>query len=261
MKNLFVKWSLMRHLSGLDSAHKYCSLFIILFVLISRYCYAGEGVKVKVELSSDAKLFLDLKDLGRKSFFEFILPIGEHSFKILYSTDNSWDKSLIDTTVMINSDTTLYFTSPKYIPIISKPSDAKIYFNSQYIGLTPKYLLLDNYLRSEDDTISLSKEGYLTSFVSRGDITKNNISIFLDRDESGRNNFINKNIKYFLFGSAGVFGGLSAYFKQVANSYFYDNGQSSANSGLVKKYDNLSAVFSVLLQINFGLLVYFLLSE
>lgn len=261
MKNLFVKLTPMRHLSGLDSAHKYFSLLILLFVLISRFCYAGEGVKVKVELSSDAKLFLDLKDFGRKSFFEFILPIGEHSFKILYSTDNSWGKSLIDTTVMINSDTTLYFTSPKYIPIISKPSDAKIYFNSQYIGLTPKYLLLDNYLRSEDDTISLSKEGYLTSFVSRGDITKNNISIFLDRDESGRNNFINKNIKYFLFGSAGVFGGLSAYFKQVANSYFYDNGQSSANSGLVKKYDNLSAVFSVLLQINFGLLVYFLLSE
>lgn len=242
-------------------SNRYLHLLILLFVVISRLCAAGEGVKVKVELSSPAKLFLDLKDFGRKSFFEFSLPIGEHSFKILYSADNSWEKSLIDTTVMINSDTTLYFISPKFIPILSKPSDAKIYFNSQYIGLTPKYLLLNNHLRSENDTISLSKEGYLTSFVTRGDIIKNNISFSLSRDESGRNNFINKNIKYFLFGSAVIFGTLSSYFKQVANSYFYESGQPSGNSNLIKKYDNLSAVFSAMLQINFGVLVYLLLSE
>jgi hypothetical protein len=240
---------------------RYYYFLISLYLLFSNFCLASDEVTIRVILESDARLYIDSKDLGRKSSFELKLPIGEYSFKILFSSENSWNRSLIDTTVEIDSDTTLYFSEPKLISLISQPSAARIYYKSEFIGLTPIYLPSSKYLRLDDDSISLRKEGYLSESFSKEELMKSNFSITLERDESLRNSFIDKNIKYFLLGSATIFGGLSSYFKQVANNYFYQTDQSSSDLSLVRKYDRLSAVFSTLLQINFGLLVYLLLSE
>jgi len=234
------------------------SIIIVILFCMSCIGFAEEVKNVRINLESKAVLYLDSCIIGEDSVFELRLAPNKYKIDLIFSANNSWNRISIDTTVGIVSDTVLVFPTPTMTLIYSKPSDASVYLNSQLFGLTPYYLNMN--LLNDRDSLFIKKENYLTKYISPNEL-QTNLMYDLELDKSLNNNFINKNIKYILLGSAVVFGSLSAYFKQEANKYFYSEEPSEHDSRLVKKYDNYSAIFSGMLQVNFGVLVYLLLSE
>ncbi len=242
--------------------HNKKNYYLIFALLFSLNCigFAQKVNKVKIDLDSKVIMYIDSSLIGENSVFELNLKSNKYKIDLLFSAVNSWNRFSIDTTVYIASDTVFFFSMPSITLLNSSPSDAGVYLNSQFIGFTPYYFNNNLLIDRGGDSLLVKKENYLTKLVSPNELT-NNSWIKLIPDPSVNNSFINKNLKYLLLGSAVAFGSLSAYFKQEANKYFFSEEQSGRDSRLVNKYDTYSAIFSGMLQINFGVLVYLLLSE
>jgi hypothetical protein len=83
--------------------------------------------------------------------------------------------------------------------------------------------------------------------------------------KNGNNNgsFLNSNLFKILIGTAVILGGTSAYYKHLADENFDDYNLSGKKSYLdnTHKYDLISGIAFGALQINFGILVYYFLTE
>jgi hypothetical protein len=164
-------------------------------------------------------------------------------------------REIIDSIYLSPNDSVVsksYFFEDRIL-VTSSPDDAIVYSDDAVIGYTPLSLLPDAY------NLSLKKK-YFKHFILKLDETKFNTNVELEFiGEIENEKFINTNWFKVLMGSAVALGATAAYFKLKADKN-YDKYQETKDKMYLDKtnrQDIYSGIALGLLQINFGVLVYY----
>jgi len=101
------------------------------------------------------------------------------------------------------------------------------------------------------------------SFKPKNPATTFSNTINKFKNGNNNNSFLNSTLFKALIGTAVIFGGTSAYYKHLADENFDEYSLSGNKSYLDKthKYDLISGLAFGALQINFGILIYYFLTE
>ncbi len=240
-------------------------LMFLVCILIVKESFSQDENNYSLKLRSDQRVSIYINSIfiSEGISFDTTLKSGSYNFSFSFSEGTIWPSLVLDTVINLSCDTVIHISAPVKIRITSNPDDAKVFHNSKLYGYTPGTFILRDYLSKDSSIITLQKGGYLSSGIPmKSDTASKTYHVNLIPDgQNDNHSFINRNLKYFILGSAAIFGGLSSYFKQVANDYYLGNSSSEEVMNKVRRYDNLSAAFSVLLQIDFGILIYLLLTE
>lgn len=125
------------------------------------------------------------------------------------------------------------------------------------IGYTP--LFLSNNFQE----IELRKNDYEKKIINPNSILPGHaIDLNFIGSRKGKS-FFEKDAFKILIGSIVVPGSTTAYFKLIANDKFDDYQTTGSQSSLndTRKYDLISGITMGLLQINFGVLIYYFLTD
>jgi hypothetical protein len=139
----------------------------------------------------------------------------------------------------------------------SNPQDAYVFWNDSLIGNTPLFI------KSRFQNLKLVKNGYDDLYLSFNDIIPGKIYSMNFNGENLEKSFIERNIFKILTAGIIVLGGTTAYFKLKADDkyeeYIFSGDPELLND--TRKYDLISGITFVALQITFGLLLYFFLTD
>ena len=236
---------------------------IILFLLFASCVHFSFGQVCKAKASiktdiKDAKLFVDDVYLGRGNNFVTELDAGRH---IIYITENFWkwnSKSLRDTiNVFECKDISLNYSLDNQKILNTDPQDVYVFKGDSLIGFSP--LILDHPLGN----YTLEKPDYLTKTINIQEIASGEKPQlqFVGREKG--ESFYETTLFKVLVGTAIAFGASTAYYKLEADKKF-DEYQITGNQDLLDqtdRYDVISGVTFVAMQINFGLILYLFLAD
>ena len=177
----------------------------------------------------------------------------------LHEPADKWDaKSFIDTLIISSCKSinlTYNFNSAIYLK--TNPQDVYIYSKDTLLGNTPLFIPL------RYNMIKLTKPGYQSKSIRLNQIGSNHL---VDLKYTGIHNgksFYEKDIFKILVGTMVLLGGATAYFKLKADnrydSYLATDQQSYLDQ--TNKFDTISGITMTALQINFGILIYFFLTD
>ena len=147
-------------------------------------------------------------------------------------------------------------TSAEFL-LNSSPQDAQVYFNDSLVGKTPLFI------KTNFRNLTLRKSGYDDLEISSEEIRTGKIFFMNYQVPEEEKNFFEKDIFKILTAGIVILGATTAYFKLEADKK-YDEYQFTGDSELlddIRKYDRISAITFTALQINFGLLLYFFLTD
>ena len=157
----------------------------------------------------------------------------------------------------VNKGAVLNTNDVREILIDSNPQDAYVFHNDSLVGSTPLFI------PSEFQNLTLKKLGYENySFKLNNNSNTEKISLKFNGFQKEESFFENDIFKILTAGIL-VFGGTTAYFKLKADKNF-DEYEFSGDSKFLdetRKYDLISGITFGALQINFGLLLYYFLTE
>ena len=236
-------------------------LFILVFTFVLSKNLYSQGCKTHLTIKSDidnVNIFVDDSLLGNGNKVITELSEGLHLIKVA-EDNHRWDaKVFVDTLNLKNcQDTSLNFIFLSDVLLNSDPGNAAVFSNDSLLGYTPLHIPLG--LQS----IVLKKSGYESKQINYSALNplKPVELNFTGEYEDGT--FFNKTLFKILLGSMIALGATTAYFKLQADNYFDDYQFSGDQSLLDKthKYDLISGVTFVALQINFGLIVYYFLVD
>jgi len=145
----------------------------------------------------------------------------------------------------------------KEVLLNSSPQDAYVFYNDSLIGNTPLFV------QSSFTKLTLRKSGYDNTHILFDDIIPGKMVPMNYSGQEKEKSFFEKDIFKILTAGIVVLGGATAYFKIKADNKF-EEYEFSGNSKLLdetRKYDLISGITFGALQINFGLLLYYFLSE
>jgi len=235
----------------------------ILFILIitsglysafSQNCRASVFIKTDLE---DAKLYIDDDFIAKGDSFKVDLQVGEYS---IYIVENLWSwnsRCAKDTIAILDcSDVQLsYFFETRLVD--TQPQDAGIYSKDSLIGFTP--LLLEQgkgeYLIRKNDYLDKTIDFQEISLGEKPQLQ------FIGQEKG--ESFYESTLFKVLVGTAVALGATTAYYKLEADKKF-DEYQLTGNPDLLDqtdRYDIVSGVTFVALQINFGLILYLFLAD
>ncbi|MGB5287753.1 MAG: hypothetical protein WBQ32_06810 [Ignavibacteriaceae bacterium] len=220
----------------------------------------GQDCKAKVSIQTDvddAKLFIDDIFVDDGNNFITELDSGLHIIQI---TENLWkwnSDSIRDTINILDcSDVNLIYSFKEIILLDTDPQDAYVFKNDSLIGFTP--LLLE---QGQGEYI-LKKPDYSTKTINFEEISAGEKPELKFLGHEKNESFYNTTLFKVLVGTALALGATTAYYKLEADKKF-DEYQITGNPDLLEqtdRYDVVSGVTFVALQINFGLILYLLLS-
>lgn len=234
--------------------------FISLFIFLIPDIFA-QDCKAMVQILTDNELaFVIVNDsLGAEGkFMEFELVSGTYAITIGERSDR-WDaKTFYDTIIVTGCEKiqrAYKFFGKTHVD--SEPQDAYVFTADTLIGHTP--LLLPSNINE----ITLKKPGYEEKKIAVN-YTGENVKIQLypipfEQDD----NFFESPLFLYMSGSLVVFGALSAYFKLQADDK-YSEYQVTGNESLLsetRRLDTISGIGFAAVQINFGLLIYYFLTD
>jgi hypothetical protein len=221
----------------------------------------GQDCKAKVSIKTDVKdtkLFVDDVYIGMGNNFITELDSGKH---IIYITENFWNwnsKSIKDTLSIFNcSDINLNYSLNDQKILDTNPQDVNVFIGDSLIGFTP--LLLDQ----QQDNYTLEKPNYLQKNVSFQDIASGKKPELQFIGQEKGKSFYETTLFKVLVGTAIALGATTAYYKLEADKKF-DEYQITGDPELLdqtNQYDVISGVTFVVMQINFGLILYLFLSD
>ena len=166
-----------------------------------------------------------------------------------------------DPTLLISSNIDSLKLDPhvpiKEVLLNSSPQDAYVFYNDSLIGNTPLFV------QSSFRNLILRKSGYDDTTILFDNIIKGKIVPMNYNGQEKEKSFYQKDIFKILTAGIVVLGGTTAYFKLKADNKF-EQYEFSGNSKLLddtRKYDLISGITFTALQINFGLLLYYFLTE
>lgn len=199
------------------------------------------------------ELFVNDVYLFRGNNFDTLLTSGKYRIEA-YFINSEPVMSVYKKEIELNSDTIIYLNQNFPFTLRTKPPDAKVFIDSIFFGYTPvnfnllfKPRILSVSLNDEVRTYNLEK------------FTKYDFEIDFEKIFSKSTS--NINYKYIALASTIVNGIFSSYFKQKADKFYYKPNRSQSDYDIVKRYDFYSAVFTVGMEISFGIFVYLLFNE
>lgn len=207
--------------------------------------------------SGNCYILIDDKLQGRGSL-ETELENGYYKISIKESMLNWSGNEIIDSVKIdgLNKIVEKKYSIEKQILLNSEPQDAQVIAKDSLIGYTP--LLISSSIRN----VTLLKNNYAPRNISLGSTAPNKIDLGMP---IGQNSGGFKKSIWFkvLLGTAAVLGASAAYYKIEADkkydAYLINRNSSSLNE--VDRLDTISGIALGAFQINFGVLLYFLLFE
>lgn len=139
----------------------------------------------------------------------------------------------------------------------TRPQDAYVFYHDSLIGNTPIFI------NSKFDELLLRKKSFYNLTVSLNEIKSGIPFQLVPKNVVEEESFFEKDLFKFLTAGIVVFGGVTAYFKLKADDKF-ESYELTGNSKMLdetRKYDLISGISFAVLQINFGLLLYYFLIE
>jgi hypothetical protein len=236
------------------------SLLTIVLIIFSDFA-SGQDSTAKVSIFTDVeKAILLINDIYESEGSEFELNLKPGLYRIHLSEDfRKWNAKSFNDTLIIkdSSEVILEYKFADKILLDTKPQNVYVFDSDSLIGFTP--LLIDEGINS----LVLRKPGYSEKLVSNPEIQtgiKPEMKFIGQiKDES----FYGSTLFKLLVGTAIALGAATAYYKLEADKYF-DEYQTTGNPEAMEqtdKYDLISGITFVVLQIDFGFILYKFLSK
>lgn len=206
-------------------------------------------------------IYINGKPAGSGNNLIMNLPKGNYSIEIK-NNKFKWGARIIhDTLVINNCDTSInlsyFFDINQKVHINTTPSNAEVFYKDSLLGYTPLELA------SDLSRIDIKKNMYESKEINIDRTTK---KIDLNLNYLGRvkqTSFSRTNLFKVLVGSAVALGATAAYFKLKADDNFdkYNSTNDKKYMDNTDRYDLISGVAFGVLQINFGVLIYYFLND
>ena len=236
------------------------SIIFLFVILLGSYGYS-QDCKTKVTIKTDndsSEIFVNNNFAGKGTAQ---LELSKGVYKISAKEPPSiWNAKHLEDTLVVSECgkelvVNMSFNNDVYLN--SDPQDAYIYSKDSLVGFTPLFIPIGQ------DTLTLKKTGYaarsfLLSRYKSEDVIK--LSAF---EVHNTNNFFEGKEFKILAGSIVVLGAVTAYFKLKADdrfSQYQDTGDQSLLDQ-TRRYDLISGITMGALEINFGVLIYYFLTN
>jgi hypothetical protein len=222
---------------------------------------SGQDCKAKVTIRTDvenANLFVN--DIYKSEGNEFKLDLEPGYYEIRIVEDfKIWNANKLEDTLRIDNcnDLIINYTLRKEILLDSNPQNVYVRESDSLIGFTP--LLLENNF----ETLSLQKPGYADEIISNQEVSAGVKPELEFIGQIKGESFYESTLYKILLGTAIALGATTAYYKLEADKNF-DEYQLTGDPAALEqtdKYDLISAVTFVALQIDFGLILYLFLTD
>ena len=233
---------------------------IFLCLSLSSVCFAQDctaNVVIHTNLEY-AELFLNDSTIQTGKDFSLNLSPGTHIIT-LSANSREWNSQTITDTLRIAdcSDLIYEYNFSKRLLFDSNPQNAYVIQSDSLIGFTP--------LRLEDDSQSLllKKPDYSDLVVSPNELVSGLKPELSFIGEYKSESFYESTLFKVLTGTLIALGATTAYYKLEADKTF-DEYQITGDPALqeqTEKYDTISGVTFVAMQINFGFILYLFLTD
>ena len=227
--------------------------YILLWILTYSYMSAqNDYVRLQVKLDNDYGIFINQYFLGESKLLDTNLKSGIYEIKLVRISDFSLLKKKIN----FDRDSKIEIKSLRSILISTSPVNAHVYVDSIFYGYTPLKILFN----SSDQKIEIQKNGFKPVSLNTSEINQDFLNISMEPEYSLKkpnSSFY----KFLTLGSMILSGIISVQFKNKANKLYEESKINPDLMKKVRKYDTISAIFSISLQINFGIFTYLILTE
>ncbi len=216
--------------------------------------------KVSIHTNNDSSLiFINNEFIGNGNISKEV-DNGKYLIKVSESSENWNAKSFIDTIQIINcEEKKIDYNFYGSVYLQTNPADAYVFNDDKLIGHTPLKL------KAENQNLLLKKNGFKDKYITINQIEENktiSLEQLFNGKEISESFFVTTEFKI-LLGSLVALGGATAYYKLKADKKF-DEYQFTGSGELLdqtRKYDLISGITFGLVQINFGILVYYFLFD
>jgi len=233
----------------------------LIIVIVFSFAAAGQDCKAKVTIQTDveiANLFINDALEGEGNSFNLLLEPGTYKIRIVEDF-KKWNANKLEDILRINDcgDLTFNYKLVNKIFLDSNPQNIYVKESDSLIGFTP-LLLEDNF-----QTLLLQKPGYADQIISQQEIAA---GVKPELEFTGQlkgESFYESTLFKVLVGTAIALGATTAYYKLEADKNF-DQYQVTGDPALLDqtdKYDLISGITFVAMQIDFGLILYLFLSD
>ena len=220
----------------------------------------GQSSKASFKITTNvesSQIFIDNNFVGNGVYNSQLLP-GKYFVDVMLDS-LKWNEQHFADTIKIEDSkpVNLNFNFKKKIYLETNPSNAYVYKNDSLIGYTPLFL------NSDFNSLKLERADYQNKKITADDVkTVNFINLNYIGKPNGKS-FYEKDIFKILVGSIVILGGTTAYFKLKADNRFSNYESTGEQNYLTetRKFDLISGISMGLLQINFGILIYYFLSN
>jgi len=234
------------------------SIIIVIFFSI---VVAGQDCKAKVTIQTDvekANLFINDTFEGEGNTFNLLLEPATYKIRIVEDY-KKWNAGIIEDTLEIIdcNDIGLSYKLKNKILLDTNPQNVYVKESDSLIGFTP-LLLEDNF-----QTLLLQKPDYADQTFTQQGFTagvKPELE-FIGQLKGER--FYESTLFKVLVGTAIALGATTAYYKLEADKSFdeYQLTGDPASLNQTDKYDLISGITFVALQIDFGFILYLFLTD
>ena len=235
------------------------SKILIILIFLPLYLHAQDCYSTLI-INSDitnSVVYVDTVKIGEGKKIISQVTKGIHKVLVMENSDRWNAQTFIDTINVEECNQTIKlnfnFKSQTYLQ--TNPQDAYVFSNDSLIGHTPLFI------SSDIEHVSLKKPGYSSIDLKINHDNPNQLANLVFTGKPEQELFVNKNLFKILLGGIVVFGGITAYFKIKADKRF-DTFQSTGDNYYLDethKFDLISGISFGALQVNFGLLLYYLL--
>lgn len=243
------------------SEHMSLSIKILLILSLFSSVLSAQDCKAQIFIQTDienAKLFVNDNFESEGNNFELELEPGTYRINIVEDF-KKWNSRSFEDTLSIKdcSNLNLNYILNNKLLLDSNPQNVYVRESDSLIGFTPM-LLEDNF-----QTLLLQKPDYEDKLITQQEIGAGVKPELRFIGQVKGESFYESTLFKFLVGTAITLGATTAYYKLEADKNF-DEYQITGDPALLEqtdKYDLISAVTFVALQIDFGLILYLFLTD
>jgi len=233
---------------------------ILLFTVISWTMAAAQDCKSRISVLTNnpqSVIILNNKAVGNGSI---VLELEKGKYSLVVREDNlAWNSQIFKDSLIVsecNTSKEVHFNFRDEVYLNTSPVNAGVFHNDSLIGYTPLYI------NSANSEIEIIKENYKTQRITLNGEKYSviNLEFIGQKNESS---FFRTNLFKILLGSAVALGGTAAYFKLKADDEYekYNLTKDAAYLDKTDQYDLISGISFGALQVNFGLLIYYFLTD
>lgn len=233
--------------------------FIILLlnstIAIAQDCKSNVIIEIDLD---NAILYLDDKFYGEGNNFNLNLEPG--TYKIFVTEEiKKWNAERLNDTLIITDCKDVYrrYQLNNHILLDTHPQNVYVFESDSLIGFTP--LLI----RNDFENLLLQKPNFTEREISISEVSAGYKPELKFVGEEKSLNFYESFLFKALVGTAIALGATTAYYKLEADKKFDEYKKTGDPTALdqTDKYDLISGITFVALQIDFGMILYFFLSD